>query len=277
MEIKDLERPEVRDAIIKLASLLKEAQSNAVTRFDETVPVLSQPTQQKISGSGISGTAQTAQESVPAMVDQAAPPQSGMAYAAPNGEEVAPEQMQTSPMTPAQEGIMAAQEFLSPIMEAAMNGDPNAQLIIAQAAGSIARNIAEASSVAPAPAPEIAPAQETAPAPEVTQATAPAPAIATAPGVAPNAEGAVVVGPDGNPVLVAPSNPEEQIANQIVPETKAAPEGKKGSEAPVKEDSGKETKSKSEKSGGTKDGENNKDFKKMAAIRTLIELAKSKK
>jgi hypothetical protein len=48
-------------------------------------------------------------------------------------------------LDPSEEAAKAAQIFLGPIFEAASQGDPNAQQIIAQAAGQVAKAAAEAS------------------------------------------------------------------------------------------------------------------------------------
>lgn len=129
-----------REAIIKLASALEK---KANTQFNETVPAVSSPTQNETtSNSQVSGAAN------PEMVAQA----TGVD---PNASPV--EDQNAMPMNqgidPGMEGALAAQSFLAPIMEAAMNGDPNAQAIIAQAAGSIAKGVAEAAAgVSSAPA-----------------------------------------------------------------------------------------------------------------------------
>lgn len=64
-------------------------------------------------------------------------------YAAVPMEE---EMMQEEPQmeTPEDVGARAAQSFLGPIMDAAMQGDPAAQDIVSRAAGSVAGSVAEA-------------------------------------------------------------------------------------------------------------------------------------
>jgi hypothetical protein len=153
-----------------------------------------------------------------------------------------PQQQQ---MNPGQEGAMAAQDFLSPVMEAAMQGDQNAQAIIAQAAGHIARGVAEAAA-----------------------------------GVGAAPEAAAV---DANGAPVAPISPEEAIANQIVPPPAAQgaqPDQTSANQPPVKEESGKETKQPNDKKGGTKT-EDDKEFKKMSmdfdTVRQLLDLARAGK
>jgi len=227
-----LTKPGARDAIIKLANaMLKKAGSNAVTQFNESVPILSQPTEEKVSGSGISGTAQQANQSVPEMVDQA-PPASMMPedpYAAVPME-----------VDPASEGAAAAQVFLGPIMDMALQGDPNAQAIIAQTATQIAREAAM-NAAPPMEDPNAMMMQED-----------------------PNA--AAMVDQNGNPVQVdaqgnpvVAASPEAQVADQIVPDV-----GAQGSQPPVGEESGKEKKNPNDKKGTQTDSD--KDAKKLASL-----------
>ena len=280
-------KPEARNAILKLAKGLekKAAQSNSVTKFDESVPILSQPTQEKVSGSGISGTAQQSNQSVPSMVDQAPP-----ASTVPPGQQIAAEPMpQEQPgIDPAQEGAIAAQNFLAPIMEAAMNGDPSAQSIIAQAAGSIAKGIAEAANSAMMSMQASMPAQDpnaVAQGPAGAVSAAPVDAMAAAnpqvPGQEPQMDAngnpipvpPVQVDQNGAPVMAnVPVSPEQAVADKIVPETS------KGPNPPVEENSGKDGKKEKEKTKGTKT-ENESNSEKVASIskehlRAIINLAR---
>lgn len=159
-----------REAIIKLASALEK---KANTQFNETVPAVAAPTQNETaSNSQVSGAAD------PAMVAQGAGVDPNAAPAVdPNAMPV------DQGIDPGMEGALAAQSFLAPIMEAAMNGDPNAQAIIAQAAGSIAKGVAEAAAGVSSAAPM------------------PAPVAAAAP-------------------IVSAATPEDQVADAIVPEQK---------------------------------------------------------
>lgn len=161
-----------REAIIKLASALEK---KANTQFNETVPAVAAPTQNETaSNSQVSGAAD------PTMVAQAAAVDPNAPVVDP---AIDPNAMPVDQgIDPGMEGALAAQSFLAPIMEAAMNGDPNAQAIIAQAAGSIAKGIAEAAA-----------------------GVSSAPMVAPAPAAAP---------------VVSAATPEDQVADAIVPEQK---------------------------------------------------------
>lgn len=285
-----LSKPGARDAIIKLANaMIKKAGSNAITQFNESVPIMSQPTEEKISGSGISGTAQNANQSVPSMVDQA-PPASIMP---PNGDPMAQPQMPQ--IDPNMEGAIAAQAFLGPIMDAAMQGDPNAQAIIAQTAGAIAKNTMQAAAEAlmgqqvpqdpnagmvdqmgqdmtgAVPAAQVGADAGQAPAglPPVPQQNTGV--MMDQNGQPVDAQGnPVQVDAQGNPIPAA--SPEQQVADQIVPDV--------GAQAPVGEESGKEKK----KDGDKKKTEgvqtdSDKDAKKLASfnvnqLKAIIGLAR---
>ena len=116
------------EVIIKIAAnLVKKAEAN--TSFNESVPAVSQPV-----NNGVTSDAQVSGQAAQVPADQS---QMAAAQAAP----VATDPNAGMP-DPGMEGAMAAQSFLAPIMEAAMNGDPNAQNIIANAAGMIAKGVA---------------------------------------------------------------------------------------------------------------------------------------
>lgn len=269
-----LTKPGAREAIIKLANaMIKKAGSNAVTQFNESVPILSQPTQEKVSGSGISGTAQAANQSVPSMVDQA-PPASMMPedpYAA------MPMEQQIDPMS---EGATAAQMFLGPIMDMALQGDPNAQAIIAQTAGHIASQATMAAATMSAPPMMEDPAQDpnammqdpnamTAQDPNAGASPAGLPPIPQQNSGVMMDQNGQPVDANGNPVQVdaqgnpiPAASPEQQIADQIVPDT-----GKQGPQSPVGEESGKEKKAPNDKK--AKEGtqtDSDKDAKKLASL-----------
>ena len=88
--------------------------------FNETVPAQQQEQQQQQQQQAPQGQ----QQQAPQGQDVAAMPQG-------QGQE----QEQASP------GVAAAQEMLAPIMDAAMQGDPNAQTIIAKTTGIMAAEI----------------------------------------------------------------------------------------------------------------------------------------
>lgn len=248
-----LKIPGARDAIIKLAKAMeKRAGSNATTQFNETVPVLSTPANEKISGTGLTGTAQQANQSTPQMVDQAPP-----ASVIPQEQQVAAKPQQ---INPAEEGAIAAQAFLGPIYEAAMNGDVNAQSIIAMTAGHIAKNTMLAASeslmsqkIPQDPNSEIVAQMTSDPqgAPTNSAQTAPGSEANLPPIPQQNSQAMMdqngnPVDQNGNPVQVdAQGNPisaafqEHQIADKIVPETTG-----KGSKKPVEQESGKDQKKK---------------------------------
>lgn len=111
------------------------------------------------------------------------PPEEEEGYAAVPAEEAPVEEPPAD--TPEAVGARAAQTFLGPIMDGAMQGDPSAQDIVAKAAGSVAGAVAEAYSKSMAGSPAVA-GEVGAAAPELTP-----------------------------PVM---TSPEEDMANQIVGE-----------------------------------------------------------
>jgi hypothetical protein len=278
---KALQVPGGREAIIKLAeAFIKKAGSDAITKFNESVPVLSQAMNEKISGSGISGTAQGPRESVPSMVDQAPP---ASTFPPQGGDQIAAEPIPMGP-DPSEVGAMAAHQFLGPIMEAAMAGDPNAQAIIAQTATSIANQAANAAMSMQAAPPMDAgmvdemgnpidpnmmvdemgnPMDPNAAAPMVDQNGMPIDPNAVAqPAPAQGAQ--VAVDQNGNPIP-APVSPEQAVADQIVPEQSSGPQ------APVGEESGKDVKKKDDKKkteGVQTDAD--KDAKKLASLNVTM-------
>lgn len=242
MKIEDLIKKaqsdeSIRNAMIAYAeSIEKKAASNANTQFNESVPVVQQANNQQASGTGITGTAQQPNMSQPVMVDQA-PPTGGQPPIGSGGDvAVDPNAVQAEPSTPTDEAVYAAQSFLAPVFEAAAQGDVNAQNTIARAAGEIARGIAESAMSAGA-----VPAEQQIPEGVMPQAT-----------------------------------PEEQVANQIVPDVTPTPPA-------TKEESGKNTKQDGEKKGGTKtESADQKDTAKTASfdievVSALIKLAKAGK
>lgn len=171
-----LKKPGAREAIIKVATLLKKAGADANTKFDESVPAVAQPVVDE-NNSGNNVSSQANPDAVAAAADQ-----QGQPAAAPAVDPA----VMGGQIDPGMEGAMAAQSFLAPIMEAAMNGDPNAQAIIAQASGAIAKGVAEAAAGAMGAAPA-----------DMQPAAAVMPAAA-----------------------VPAKTPEEAVADQIVPENK---------------------------------------------------------
>jgi len=108
-------------------------------------------------------------ESVPAQGSEGAPPAdpgAGQVAApqAPPPEAVAPPAaaipqdpnampVEESGLNPSEEGATAAQVFLAPVFAAAAQGDPNAQGVIAKAAGEVAKGVAAAAAEAMGGAP----------------------------------------------------------------------------------------------------------------------------
>lgn len=114
-------------------ALLKEAAGNT---FNEDVPATQAP-----PGGGDGGTGYPA-NNAPAGVVPPGQPQGEEYAAVPQEGEMPPEEAPAED-TPEAVGARAAQAFLGPIMDGAMQGDPNAQSIVAQAAGSVAGSVAD--------------------------------------------------------------------------------------------------------------------------------------
>ena len=115
------------------SSLLKKAAAT----FNEDVPATQIPPGggDQSTGSGYPANAAPAGKVGP----PAAPEEDPYAAVPMEGEEAAPPEGDT----PEAVGARAAQAFLGPIMDGAMQGDPNAQNIVAQAAGSVAGSVAD--------------------------------------------------------------------------------------------------------------------------------------
>jgi len=171
----------------KFASLIKAAANGAA--FNESVP----GSQGGAAGPNDSATGYPSNSAPAGVVPPAGgnkPPKEEYAAVPQEGEmppEAAPQD------TPEAAGARAAQAFLGPIMEGAMSGDPNAQEIVAKAAGSVAGAVAA----------------------QYSKSMAGSPAIAGE-GGAMGAGGA----PIAPPVI---TTPEEDLANQIVGEQAPVP------------------------------------------------------
>ncbi|HUS89917.1 MAG TPA: hypothetical protein VMW91_11265 [Desulfosporosinus sp.] len=113
----------------KFAAMIKHAQKEG---FDENVPGTQAPADPNASAAG----AYPANSAAPQPM---APVSAEEEYAAvPGEEEMGPEGEAPVEETPEDMGARAAQSFMMPVFEAAMSGDPNAQMILARAAGEIA-------------------------------------------------------------------------------------------------------------------------------------------
>ena len=189
------------------AELIKSAANGAV--FNESVP----GSQGGAAGPNDGGTGYPSNTAPAGVVPPAGgdkPPEEEEYAAVPQeaGAQVAPEQE-----TPEAVGARAAQAFLGPIMEGAMQGDPNAQDIVAKAAGNVAGAVAA----------------------QYSKSMAGSPAVAGEAGAMPGAE------PMAPPAI---TTPEEDLANQIVqapapvqaPGQTPAP----GGQVPPKDENGEE-------------------------------------
>ena len=137
MTKEDLEKlassnPEVRKALAVFADHLVKT-ANEGTYFNESVPSQGET------------AAEPAVGQVPAeqAAAQPAPPMEGQI------PPVDPAMMQQEQgLNPSEEGAIAAQSFLAPVFQAAAQGDPNAQAVIAKAAGEVAKGVAAAAAEA---------------------------------------------------------------------------------------------------------------------------------
>jgi len=178
----------------KFSEMIKKAERGI---FDENVPGTQAPSDPNAPSGGMypmNSAAPQGQQKLP-------PPEEEEDFAAVPGEEM----MQEEPMaeeTPEDVGARVAQSFMAPFFDAAMAGDPNAQQMIARAAGHIASSAAESYANAGA-----------------------MPQDGSMP-----PDGSI---PGGEMQAPAPMSPEEEIANSIVaPQAPAAaPMGEEGGEA----------------------------------------------
>ncbi len=154
----------------KFANLMKIA-ANGNTGFNEDVPAT-------MGGApGGAGSGYPPNSAPAGQVPPPVQPEEGGEYAAVPEEEMGAEAAPQGPSSPEDFGVLAAQNFMAPFMEAAMAGDPNAQKMVAQAAGNIAGSVSESYMRA--------------------------------------AAGAAPAGPAGAPMAPAVPTPEEDLANQI--------------------------------------------------------------
>ena len=224
-------KPEVADALVKLAGAIEKLAVENPSAFNETVPsAQAQPQTNQANGVQVYG--------------QAAP---GQAAAAPEQAVAAAPVEQQQPEGAPQDidPVMAAQQFMEPIFTAAQAGDEGAQATLAQAAAAIVRSVHSANTDNQAMVDEmtansqaqptdlsgvIDPAQQAQAQQYYDQQfgnTIAAPAQA-APAAAPAQQ---TVGTD--PVPTGNASPEQAVADQIVPE-QAAAKPKKKEEPPKK-------------------------------------------
>jgi hypothetical protein len=168
-----------------LLSMVKTANGKS-TEFNENVPGMTEDESAYADGNG------------QAPPEQGAPPPKNPTAIPAN----APAEAQ-APEGPEAVGARAAQSFIGPeVMQAAMSGDPAAADLIARIAGQVAGAVSETALKAAGNASQMG--------------TAGVPAEGGVPG-----EG--VVGPGAQAVPAAPSTPEQDLANEIVPPAQAAP------------------------------------------------------
>ena len=203
MTLPELEKlahkvPEVGRAIIKIARDLQKKALDAAG-FNETVPAVVN------SQNNTDPNSLLAQAQPPAGAQSVVPED-------PNAQMAAvPMEEQSQGMNPADEAAYAAQQFMAPLFDAAMQGDPNAIQAIAIAAGNVARGVAEAANSAMMGGGEMVP-------PEGEE---------------------IPVDEAGNPMV--PVSPEEAAADNVVPapSEKMPPPGEtgtgEGNEAPTSE------------------------------------------
>jgi len=221
---------EVKDALKVFAGAIEKRAAGEDTQFNETVPV------QEEGGGEAPADAQTP-----------VGPEGAMAAAPPQAAPLPPEQMGPPPeegLNPSTEAATAAQTFLAPVFEAASQGDPNAQNVIAKAAGEIAKGVASAAvetmamgggmaPPAPAegmPAEAMPPEAAMAPPPEEQMADQIVPeqaAPATAPAEAPVEGAPPAQGPNGEAVAPAKAAPPKKKDKEYTGEKKKEEESEK--------------------------------------------------
>jgi hypothetical protein len=144
-------KPEVGDALIKIASAMeKKAQQNP-SAFDETVQ--SEP---DTKTSATNDTGMQADTQPQERVDELTPEEIAAEEAAMAEDEQG--EVVDDEIDPA---VVAAQQFLAPVFEAAANGDTGAQAVLARAAAEIATSVAKSrAEAAPAVEEELPPEEQ---------------------------------------------------------------------------------------------------------------------